>query len=161
MDPRTYLIQRFGADRDALVQRAEQLRAVTTKNAPRPAGPDANTSQQMADACEAVVRLLVDSGSNTNAVAQISELLALVPHFEQLGGQQHLSAPVRSVYVGAATRIREIGVAESAATAAGSADHGEDDADDADDADDNVDMNDDDDVDDDDLDTTNGVGDNA
>jgi hypothetical protein len=113
MDPRTYLLNRFTADREALTLRAEQLRAASgARGAAKPPGPDAATSQHMADACAEVVAMIETVPDSANAAAQIVVLSGMIPTLEAIGAKTHLSPPVRSVYVGAATRIREIGAAE-------------------------------------------------
>ena len=107
MSPRTYLLTRFQADADALRQRAAALRG-----GPAMPGPDAATSSQMADACEKVVAMVSAVSAHDDAAREITSLLALVPLLDQHASVS--SAPtVRAVFVGAATRIREVRDAEA------------------------------------------------
>lgn len=135
MDPRTYLHSRFAADRDALLLRAEQLRdAANRSGAGKPVGPDAATSRDMADACSAVVAMVLSVPESASTAEQVVALSGLIPKLEQLGAQPMLSPPVRSVYIGAATRIREIGAAEVKAQSMsnnGTGDNADDHGDDA------------------------------
>lgn len=113
MDPRSYLLNRFETDRDALALRAEQLSMAASKpGAPKPPGPDAATSRDMADACSAVVTMVQTAPESATATEQIVVLSGFIPTLEQLGARTQLTPAVRSVYVGAATRIREIATAE-------------------------------------------------
>lgn len=107
MSPREYLLDRFRTDATVLRQRAATLR----KGPPQP-GPDAATSERMADACEEVT-VMIEAIPEMDDVAQtLSALTALIPLLEKRAATA--SAPaVRAVYVGGATRIREVSAAES------------------------------------------------
>ena len=113
---REYLLGRFRADAETLRQRAAALeRGVAT------AGPDAATSRRMAEACADVVALLEHLGATrttSNGVARepdLDDIAALVPVLELRAAAEVAMPSVRAVYVGAATRIREILAAESRA----------------------------------------------
>ncbi len=103
------------ADAATLRARAEALRADATRGggrAPSP-GPDAATSGRMADACEAVVRLLrnlpaTGDASDVDREAALEALAALVPVLEGEARASGGAPAVRSVYAGAATRVREV-----------------------------------------------------
>jgi hypothetical protein len=143
---RDYLVDRFLADAVAL---RERVRAMA--QGAKLAGPDATTSQRMANACDEVVGMLQAITTNGDARATLDALLALVPLLEHKAAQ-HQSAPaVRSVYAGAATRIREVQLAEQSAPAVLPPDADDDDDADSIGAEDAADDADDDDVDDDDL----------
>lgn len=104
---RSYLLLRFRTDGDALHQRAAALR----DGLPQP-GPDAAMSSRMADACDdvaAMIEAIPDRDAN-DIVA--SALLALIPLLEKKAATTASTPPVRAVYVGAATRIREVVDAE-------------------------------------------------
>ena len=148
-DARTYLRHRFTHDATQLRERVAQLRKGT--NMP---GPDANTSQRMAEACDEVVAMLESLPQGADSARIVESLLALVPQLEKRA-QSAAAPPVRAVYMGAATRLREVAAAE--AKAAESFGDSEDidnaDIEDIEDIDGEVDEEiDDDDVDDDDLD---------
>jgi len=111
-------------------------------------GPDAATSRRMADACDEVVAMLLAIASSDHAAAELDAIMALVPLLEHRATEQQSNPAVRSVYAGAATRIREVRLAEAQSSPAdGVADDfdeaelpdedGEDDLDD-DDVDDDV-----------------------
>jgi hypothetical protein len=104
---REYLVNRFRTDAVALRERADGM-----ARGAKVAGPDAATSRHMAEACDEVARMVQALVSNGEAQAAVDALLALVPLLEQRA-QQHAATPaVRSVYHGAATRIREVHDAE-------------------------------------------------
>lgn len=103
----TYLHDRFRADADTLRQRAVALRA----GPPQP-GPDAATSDRMADACEAVTMLMSSVPHHEDTQTMIDAILALVPQLEQRAESERHTPPVRAVFAGAATRIREVAEAE-------------------------------------------------
>lgn len=103
----TYLQDRFRADADTLRQRAVALRA----GPPQP-GPDATTSDRMADACEDVTMLMASVPHHDDAQAMIDAILALVPQMQERAESERHAPPVRAVYAGAATRIREVAEAE-------------------------------------------------
>ena len=103
-------------------------------------GPDAATSSRMADACDEVVAMLLAIASHGDASAELDAIMALVPLLEHRATEQQSNPAIRSVYAGAATRIREVRLAEAQSSPA---------CDDVDDVDD-VDV--DDDTDDDDVD---------
>ena len=110
---RSYLLDRFRTDAVALRQRADAMAARSAAPVP---GPDAVMSRRMAVACERVVAML-DAVSEADDSAQaMATLLALVPLLEQHASNEASAPPVRAVYIGAATRIREVQAAESKAT---------------------------------------------
>ena len=113
LSARAYLLDRFRSDAVALRQRADALAA-----APRSAklsGPDADTSRQMSQACDSVVAMIEAVPEAEDAERALSNLLALVPLLEHHAAQEKGAAPVRAVYIGAATRIREVEAAEARA----------------------------------------------
>ena len=110
LDARQYLLERFTTDATTLRARAEALRT-----RPPSAGPDAATSAQMAEACEHVADLVRSLPENEPAGIMLQSLATLTFPLDDLS-RAHASAPaVRSVYAGAATRIRELLAAEDAA----------------------------------------------
>lgn len=126
---REYLAERFQADAVALRERVEAMARGT-----KLPGPDAPTSRAMAEACEQVAAMVTAVVQAADATAALDALGALIPLLEQrAAGQQHPA--VRAVYAGAATRIREIQAAESAALGDdGDTAESDDDVDDDDDA---------------------------
>lgn len=111
MSARAYLIDRFRGDATTLRDRAVALAG----GAVLP-GPDLTTSQHMADACATVVRLLESLPPTDEAHHEVAALRQLIPTLEsQARAVTHL--PVRAVYAGAVTRIREVEAAERAAEA--------------------------------------------
>lgn len=126
---REYLIHRFRGDAEALRSRCAVLQRGTTVP-----GPDLPTSRQMATACETVVRMLEAVAPHGDAAAELSALVALIPVLDQHARGHAASPPVRAVFAGAATRIREVEAAEQRAARlvadAGDADHADGDADD-------------------------------
>lgn len=108
-DARAYLRQRFTNDAAQLRERVDQLRQGT-----RMPGPDANTSLRMAEACDDVASLVESLPVGVDSEAIVRRLLALLPALERRA-QAAGSPPVRAVYAGAATRVREIAAAESRA----------------------------------------------
>ncbi len=130
---REYLAERFKSDAAVLRERADAL----SRGAKVP-GPDLATSRAMADACEQVAIMISAVVQNGDADHALDALGALIPLLEQRANAQKHPA-IRSVYAGAATRIREVRAAEAdAATAASTADIDEDideELDDSDDAD--------------------------
>ena len=133
---RDYLLNRFQSDAETL-----QARALSLEGGATAAGPDAATSRRMAQACRDVVHLLGAIPPSPDGEREFEVLGALIPVFE-LRAQAEIATPaVRAVHMGAATRIREILVAESrvgvehdiaAADAAADDDAGDDSADDDD-----------------------------
>ena len=117
-----YLLDRFRTDAAALRQRAGVLRSGT----PQP-GPDRDTSLRMADACDDVVAMVEAIPASDGAADMVATLSALIPLLEQRATAARDTPAIRAVYVGAATRIREIGDAESAHRG-GRDDDGNDDA---------------------------------
>jgi hypothetical protein len=112
---RSYLLDRFRTDAVALRQRADAMGARGAAPVP---GPDANMSRRMAAACERVVAMLEAVPEADDSTQAMATLIALVPLLEQHAAQEAGAPPVRAVYIGAATRIREVQAAElSAATA--------------------------------------------
>jgi hypothetical protein len=102
----------------------------------------------MAEACRDVVALLEHIRPHHEAAEELAAIVSLVPLLEQKARDTATLPPVRAVYAGAATRIREVQDAETAAAQA-NASMGDDDVDD--DMDDDVVDDMDDDIDDDDL----------
>ena len=119
-DARTYLQQRFTQDAQQLRERVAQLRAGNALP-----GPDAATSDAMATACDTVVAMLEALPAHDEVEMLIRDLLALVPVLER-HAQNAKQPPVRAVYTGAATRVREVTSAEQRALQADDSD--EDDA---------------------------------
>lgn len=110
LDARQYLLDRFTTDASALRARADALR---TAAQPSP-GPDAGTSLRMAEACEHVAQLVGAVPEGEPPGIMLQSLSALTLPLEELA-RTHAAAPaVRSVYAGAATRIRELLEAEKA-----------------------------------------------
>ncbi len=103
-----YLLDRFRTDADALRQRAASLRDMP----PQP-GPDAATSLRMADACDDVVAIVGAIPDGEDAHELIASLTALIPLLERRAAAVANAPPVRAVFAGAATRIREITDAEA------------------------------------------------
>jgi len=133
---REYLIHRFRGDAHSLRERMSTMQRGA--NIP---GPDAATSGRMADACDAVVHLLEGIGAHDDMQSELAALVALIPQLDERAKAGAHSPPVRAVYAGAATRIREVEAAEARAGMAGAITGG-------DVGDDEVDAEDDDDHDD-------------
>lgn len=141
VSPRQYLLDRFRVDAVALRERAAAL-----AKSPQQPGPDAATSSRMAVACDEVCAMLEAIPESAPIVTMLDALLALIPLLEQHAAKAASSPALRSVYIGAATRVREIEAAERQAIAQTTATDGSSEF-----ADDELDESDDDDVDDDDL----------
>jgi len=143
---RDYLVNRFQTDAVVLRERVALMARGT-----KVPGPDAATSNRMAEACEEVVAMLLAIASNGDADAELDAIMALVPLLEHRASEQQSNPAVRSVYAGAATRIREVRSAEAQSSQADGVPV--DDVDDAelleDEVEDDTDLEDDDDVDDD------------
>lgn len=107
MSARAYLIDRFRGDAATLRDRTAALAG----GAALP-GPDLSTSQQMADACTIVAELLDAVPMAEDTDHEISALLALIPTLESRA-RTVSHPPVRSVYAGAVTRIREVQAAHA------------------------------------------------
>ncbi len=105
---REYLVNRFQSDADVLRERVALMARGT-----KVPGPDAATSSRMANACDEVVAMLLAIASTGDADADLDALMALVPLLEQRAAEQQSNPAVRSVYAGAATRIREVRSAEA------------------------------------------------
>jgi hypothetical protein len=105
---RDYLVNRFQTDAVVLRERVALMARGT-----KVPGPDAATSSRMADACEEVVAMLLAIASHGDADAELDAIMALVPLLEHRATAQQATPPVRSVYAGAATRIREVRSAEA------------------------------------------------
>jgi|APMI01.1.fsa_nt_gi hypothetical protein len=108
---REYLVDRFTNDARVLRERVETL----ARGAKVP-GPDAATSRSMAAACDEVAAMVQAVADTGNAAYTLDALVALIPLLEQRAGVQ-ASPAVRSVYAGAATRLREVHAAERQADA--------------------------------------------
>jgi hypothetical protein len=126
---REYLIHRFRGDAQSLRDRLDALQRGT-----KLPGPDAAMSRRMAEACDAVAAMIESIAPQASLEAELSALGALVPLLEQRAKANEQAPPVRAVYAGAATRIREVEAAE--ARARDEAGVPSDDADDGDDGDD-------------------------
>ena len=107
---REYLMHRFRGDAEALRSRCEVLQRGT-----KVPGPDLPTSRQMATACDTVVSMLEAIAPHEDAAAELSALVALIPVLEQHARGHAMSPPVRAVFAGAATRIREVEAVEQRA----------------------------------------------
>jgi hypothetical protein len=130
MLPREYLLSRFRTDADTLRQRAESL----SSGPPQP-GPDAVMSRAMATACNDVVAMVEAIPEQSDAVGMIGTLTALIPLLDVRAAAVKNMPPVRAVYAGAATRIREVADAEARhqhGTAETMRDEGDDDREDDD-----------------------------
>ncbi|PHX64846.1 MAG: hypothetical protein CK550_07835 [Gemmatimonadetes bacterium] len=130
---RDYLVNRFQTDAVVLRERVALLARGT-----KVPGPDAATSSRMADACDEVVAMLLAIASHGDASVELDAIMALVPLLEHRATEQQSNPAIRSVYAGAATRIREVRLAEAQSSPA----HGDvDDVNDVDvdDTDDDVD----------------------
>lgn len=123
-----YLLGRFRTDATALRERAAALRNQKPKG-----GPDAATSLRMAEACDEVVAMVGAIPENDDPATVIDALTALIPLLDRRAGASASAAPVRAVFVGAATRIREIAEAEARAGQATGSDTEDDDIDEDDD----------------------------
>lgn len=110
MDARQYLLDRFVSDAAVLRARAASLRA-----GPPVPGPDAPTSAKMAEACDRVAELIESVPENEPPGIMLQSLATLTLPLEELSRKQSDLPAVRSVYAGAATRIRELLEAEAAA----------------------------------------------
>ena len=69
----------------------------------------------MAEACDEVVAMVSAIPDGDDAAAVIASLTALIPLLERRAAAVASAPPVRAVFVGAATRIREIEEAEASA----------------------------------------------
>lgn len=107
---REYLIDRFRGDAVALQERVASL-----KKGIKMPGPDVAMSTRMAEACEAVASM-IGALPDESPDGTLADLLALVPLLEQRAQEHAAQPPVRAVYAGAATRIREVYEAETRAS---------------------------------------------
>ncbi|MFY7948180.1 MAG: hypothetical protein ACOVRP_03100 [Gemmatimonas sp.] len=146
---RAYLVHRFRGDAVVLTDRVAAL-----QRGLKIPGPDATTSRRMADACEAVAAMIESIAPQEHAAQELHAIVALIPLLEQRARDAGMVPPVRAVYAGAATRIREVQIAEAAVAGGSAADIDDEDMDDDDLDDDDLD---DDDLDDDDLDAAHDV----
>ena len=105
---RDYLVERFESDAAMLRERVAVLARGT-----KVAGPDAATSRGMADGCEEVAAMLRAIVSTGEASRDLEAVMALVPLLEHRAAESKLLPAVRAVSVGAATRIREVWLAEA------------------------------------------------
>ena len=113
LSARAYLLDRFRSDAVVLRQRADSL-ASAPKNA-KVAGPDAEMSKRMAQACDVVVQMIEAVPEAEDAERALANISALLPLLEHRAAQEQSAPPVRAVYAGAATRIREVEAAEARA----------------------------------------------
>ncbi len=133
---RAYLLDRFRTDGETLRQRVNTLRTRgATRSGPSQPGPDAAMSERMANACDDVVAMIEAIPEHDDVEVVAGTLRALIPLLEQRAAQSVAAPPVRAVYVGAATRIREVVDAELRHVHGDPANDG-DDGDDGDDEDD-------------------------
>jgi len=102
-----YLLDRFRTDADTL-----RARAATLRNGPAQPGPDANMSTAMANACDTVTAMLQAVPATADAPDILASLQALIPLLEK-HAHAEAAPPVRAVYAGAATRVREVTDAEA------------------------------------------------
>jgi hypothetical protein len=109
---RAYLLDRFRTDGDTLRQRVSALRDSASRHGAPPPGPDATMSQRMASACDDVVAMIVAIPADDDLEVVADALRALIPLLDQRAAQAAAAPPVKAVYVGAATRIREVVEAE-------------------------------------------------
>lgn len=107
---REYLMHRFRGDAQSLRERVAALQRGTSLP-----GPDAGTSLRMAEACDEVVRLLEALAPHDDGDAELAAIVSLVPLLDERAKASAASPPVRAVYAGAATRIREVQAAEARA----------------------------------------------
>ena len=107
---REYLVNRFQTDAAVLRERVAAIARGT-----KVPGPDAATSGRMADACDEVVAMLLAIADHGDADAELDAIMALVPLLEHRASGQTSNPAVRSVFAGAATRIREVRSAEAQA----------------------------------------------
>jgi hypothetical protein len=110
---REYLVNRFQTDAVVLRERVALMARGT-----KVPGPDAATSRRMADACDEVVAMLLAIASSVHAAPELEAIMALVPLLEHRATEQQSNPAVRSVYAGAATRIREVRLAEAQSSSA-------------------------------------------
>ena len=110
---REYLMSRFRTDAAVLRERVAAL----TRGTKVP-GPDAATSSRMADACEEVATMLLAIADRGDVDTELDAIMALVPLLEHRANEQKANPAVRSVFAGAATRIREVRSAEAQASSA-------------------------------------------
>jgi DNA-binding ferritin-like protein len=75
----------------------------------------------MADACHEVAAMLLAIVGDGDADATLDAITALLPLLEHRADEQKSNPAVRSVYAGAATRIREVRSAEAQSAHAGDA----------------------------------------
>jgi len=105
---REYLVNRFQSDAVVLRERVALMARGT-----KVPGPDAATSSRMADGCDDVVAMLLAIASSSDADADLDAIMALIPLLEHRAAEQKSNPAVRSVFAGAATRIREVRSAEA------------------------------------------------
>lgn len=123
---REYLVHRFRGDAQSLRDRLTALQRGT-----KLPGPDAAMSRRMAEACDAVAAMIDSIAPQDSLEEELAALGALVPLLEQRAKANEQAPPVRAVYAGAATRIREVEAAEARARGEGDvpADDGDDEED--------------------------------
>ncbi len=107
VSPRQYLLDRFRADAVALRERAAAL-----KSGAKQPGPDAATSARMAAACDDVAAMIAAIPEAAEIDEMLNALSAIIPLLEQHAAKTASTPPVRAVFVGAVTRVREIVEAE-------------------------------------------------
>lgn len=100
---REYLIHRFRGDAHALRERVSAL-----QSGARIPGPDLATSRQMAAACDEVADMLDAISPRDELSEEMAALGALLPLLEKKASVNATLPPVRAVFAGAATRIREV-----------------------------------------------------
>ncbi len=144
---REYLVHRFRGDAQVLTDRVAALQRGT-----KIPGPDAATSRRMAEACEAVASMVESIAPHEHAADELDAIVALIPLLEQRARDAGMLPPVRAVYTGAATRIREVQTAEASAASGSSLPATQAPDEETDMIDDALDIDVDDDIDDDDID---------
>ncbi len=103
---RTYLIERFTEDARVLHERVATMRRGT-----KVPGPDAATSERMAEACEDVVAIIEDV-EHAQWLSTSDLVATVIPIFEEHMKENQGDAAIRSVYAGAIARAREVAEAE-------------------------------------------------
>lgn len=113
-DIRDYLIDRFSSDARTLRERAAALAEAKSKGQKPAPGPDAGVSLAMAEACDEVVHLAHKLPEHAPLSDIIDALKLMLPelHSRANNSASQKSPPVRSVYMGAGTRVQELIAAE-------------------------------------------------
>jgi hypothetical protein len=104
---RQYLIDRFREDAHALRERV-----ATMRRGVQVPGPDAATSERMAEACDDVAALVGTVATQDDPDAIDQWVATLVTALEERQRSQTLHPAVRAVYAGGVARVREVAQAE-------------------------------------------------